>query len=42
MKITNTSLQSKTKINMLETLNKHKWWLIITIGIAMILYVVLT
>jgi len=27
---------------MFEKLNKHKWWIIASIGLAMILYIVLT
>jgi len=27
---------------MFEKLNKHKWWIIVAIGLAMILYIVFT
>ncbi len=26
---------------MLEKLNRHKWWIIIAIGLAMVIYIVL-
>jgi len=27
---------------MFEKINKHKWWIIVSIGLAMLLYIVLT